>query len=309
MKTLRPWFRLFRLPNLLTVPGDPIAGFMLATLGQMERIQMLPLLSVMAAALCFYVFGLLVNDMVDVEIDRTERPDRPLPAGEITLPQARMAAFAAALSGLNIALCAGTPALIVSGILAVAILLYNGKLKHVPVLGALTMGCCRGLSLLLGVAAARPEWFLSFPSTCIIWPSMLAPLVLSLYVAALTALARREMEREKPMGALRWMPMTVLLVGLPCLLIMVTAIGLTTGLAPTVFVFIFCMAVMRAWLLGGPLYRLQEMPLIIGGHIRNLLLVQAAFCVACGTAGILPAVTLVLLFSAFPRLSRAYYSS
>jgi len=270
---------------------------------------MLPLLSVMAAALCLYAFGLLVNDMVDLETDRTERPDRPLPAGEITLSEARMAAFAAALSGLNLALCAGMPALIVAGILAGAILLYNGKLKHVPVLGALTMGGCRGLSLLLGVAAARPEWFLWPPSTCVIWPSMLAPLVLALYVAAFTALARRETEREKPMGPLRWMPMIVLLVGLPCLLVMVTAIGLTTGLGPTLFVFIFCMAVMRAWLLGGPLYRLQEMPLIIGGFIRNLLLIQAALCVVCGTAGILPAITLVLLFAVFPRLARAYYSS
>lgn len=309
MKRLRPWFRLFRLPNLLTVPGDPLAGYLLATLGQMERLQMLPLLFAMGAAIFLYLFGLIVNDIVDLETDRTERPDRPLPAGEITLPQARMAAIAAALSGLNIALCAGKPALIVAGILSGAILLYNGKLKNVPGAGALMMGSCRGLSVLLGVATARPEWFLSLPSTCIIWPSMLAPLVVALYVAAFTALARRETECEKPMGFLRWMPMTVLLVGLPCLLIMVTAIGQTTGAGPTIFVFIFCMAVMRAWLLGGPLYRLQEMPLIIGGFIRNLLLVQAALCVACGTAGILPAVTLVLLFAVFPRLSRAYYSS
>jgi 4-hydroxybenzoate polyprenyltransferase len=220
-----------------------------------------------------------------------------------------MAAIAMELSGLNLALNAGKPALTVSALLSGAILLYNGKLKNVPVFGALTMGSCRGLSLLLGVAAARPEWFLSLPSTCLIWPSMLAPLVLALYVAAFAALARRETEDEKPLGPLRWMPMTVLLIGLPCLLIMVTAIGQTAGISPTLFVFLFCMATMRAWLLGGPLYRVQEMPLIIGGFIRNLLLIQAALCVACGTAGILPAITLVLLFAVFPRLARSYYSS
>jgi len=309
MKTLRPWFRLIRLPNLVTVPGDPLAGFLLATAGTLERPQMLPLFAAMGAALFLYLFGLILNDIVDLETDKIERPDRPLPAGEISLPQARMAAIAMALSGLNLSLAAGKPALIVAALLAGAILLYNGKLKNIPVLGALTMGSCRGLSLLLGVAAARPEWFLSFPSTCIIWPSMLAPLVVTFYVASFTALARHETESEKPMGFLRWMPMTVLLVGLPCLLIMVTAIGLTTGMAPTLFVFLFCMATMRAWLLGGPLYRVQEMPLIIGGFIRNMLLIQAALCVACGTAGILPAVTLVLLFAIFPRLTKTYYSS
>lgn len=309
MKTLRPWLRLVRLPNLVTVPGDPLAGFLLATAGTLERPHMLPLFAAMAAALFLYLFGLIVNDIVDLETDRTERPDRPLPAGEISLPQARMAAIAMALSGLNVALCAGKPALIVAGLLSGAILLYNGKLKNVPGAGALIMGNCRGLSVLLGVAAARPEWFLSLPSTCVIWPSMLAPVVVALYVAAFTALARHETEHEKPTGPLRWMPMIVLLVGLPCLLIMVTALKQTAGMAPTLFVFLFCMSVMRAWLLGGPLYRVQEMPLIIGGFIRNMLMVQAALCVACGTAGILPAITLVLLFAIFPRLAKAYYSS
>jgi 4-hydroxybenzoate polyprenyltransferase len=274
----------------------------------MENVQMLPLLSAMAAALFLYLFGLIVNDMVDLETDRTERPDRPLPAGEITLHQARLAAIAAALSGLNVALYAGKPALIVAGVLSGVILLYNGKLKNVPGFGALAMGACRGLSLLLGVAAARPEWLSQLPGIPFL-PSALAALVVTVYVAGFTALARRETESEKPMGPLRWIPMGALLVGLPCLLIVVTALKQTMGVAPTVFVFLFCMSIMRAWLLGGPLYRVQEMPLIIGGFIRNLLIVQAALCVACGSAGLLPAITLVLLFAVFPRLARSFYSS
>jgi 4-hydroxybenzoate polyprenyltransferase len=308
MKTLRPWLRLVRLPNLVTVPGDPLAGFLLASAGTLERPHMLPLFAAMGTALFLYLFGLILNDIVDLETDKIERPDRPLPAGEISLPQARMAAIAVALSGLNLALIAGKPALFVTAFLASAILLYNGKLKNVPVLGALAMGSCRGLSLLLGVAAARPEW-LSHLLDAPLLPSALAVLVVTFYVASFTALARHETEQDKPMGVLRWSPFGVLLIGLPCILILVTALKQTAGMAPTLFVFLFCMSVMRAWLLGGPLYRVQEMPLIIGGFIRNLLLIQAALCVACGTAGILPAITLVLLFAIFPRLAKAYYSS
>lgn len=308
MTTLRPWFRLFRLPNLLTVPGDPLAGFLLATAGSVERLQWIPLLSAMGASFFLYLFGLAVNDIIDIECDRAERPDRPLPAGEITLPQARMAAIAAALSGLNVALFAGKSALIVAALLAATILLYNAKLKDRRVVGALAMGACRGWSLLIGVAAAKPEWFLQGPTFHAV-PAVIAALGLTFYVAAFTNLARHETEQEKPMGFLRWLPFLVLLVSLLSVITVTTALKQTAGVAPTVFVFLMCMSLMRAWLLGGPLYRLQEMPAIIGGYIRNLLMVQACLCVACGVAGLWPAMTLLLLFTVFPRLARSFYSS
>ena len=308
MTTLRPWFRLFRLPNLLTVPGDPLAGFLLATAGKVEGVQAIALFSAMGASLFLYLFGLAVNDIVDVEVDRAERPERPLPAGEITIPQARMAAIAAALSGLNVALFAGKSALIVAALLAATILLYNAKLKNRPVAGALAMGACRGLSLLIGVAAARPEWFMQSP-TSLLLPALIASAGVTLYVAAFTALARHETEAEKPVGFSRWLPFLALLMALPSVITVATALKQTVGVAPTVFVFLMCMALMRAWLLGGPLYRIQKMPAIIGGYIRNLMMVQACLCVACGVMGLWPAMTLLLLFTVFPRLARSFYSS
>ncbi|MEI6645956.1 MAG: UbiA family prenyltransferase [bacterium] len=308
MTTWRPWFRLFRLPNLLTAPGDPLAGFVLASAGKIEQSQLVLLLSAMGTSLFLYLFGLAVNDIVDVEVDRAERPERPLPAGEITLTQARMAAIAAVLSGLNVALFSGKPALIIATLLAAAILFYNAKLKYTPIAGALAMGICRGLSLLIGVAAAKPEWFMQWP-TPVMLPAVIAAIGLMFYVATFTALARHETEQEKPMGFLRWVPFLVLLIALPSLVTVTTALKQTAGVAPTVFVFLMCMALMRVWLLGGPFYRFQAMPVIIGGYIRNLLMVQACFCVSCGVAGLWPAMTLLLLFTIFPRLSKSYYSS
>ena len=78
---------------------------------------------------------------------------------------------------------------------------------------------------------------------------------------------------------------------------------------PTVFVFLMCMALMRAWLLGGPLYRLQPVPDTIAGHIRNLLQVQACLCTAAGKGGLFPAIFLMTLWFAFPRLAKRFYSS
>ena len=69
------------------------------------------------------------------------------------------------------------------------------------------------------------------------------------------------------------------------------------------------MTLMRAWLLGGLMYKSQPVPVTVGGHIRNLLMVQACFCVAAGQAGLLPAMLFVLLSFVFARLHTRFYSS
>jgi hypothetical protein len=76
-----------------------------------------------------------------------------------------------------------------------------------------------------------------------------------------------------------------------------------------VAVFLMCMALLRAWLLGGIFYRLQPVPDTIAGHIRNLLQIQACLCAAAGTAGLPPALFLMALWLAFPRLTKHFYSS
>lgn len=307
-ESFSPWLRLFRLPNLLTVPGDPLAGFLLASAGLLAQPpRPLALAAAAGASLGLYAFGLILNDLTDLETDQRERPERPLPAGEITVHQARMAAVAMALSGLNLALVAGRAALYVGAALAALIVLYNAALKRVRGAGILALGLCRGLSLLLGVAAARPEIF-SSPGA-VPAAAWIAAAGLTLYVAGFSAVAKREMEAEKALGAARWLPFAALLPTLLALICAVTAQKRLDGLASTAYVFLMVMTLMRAWLLGGVLYRLQPVPETVGGHIRNLLLVQGCFCAAAGTLGLPPAVLCVLLSVVFARLARRFYSS
>jgi len=298
---LHPWFRLFRLPNLLTVPGDPLAGFLFALGGSGPGGPMLiPMFAAMAASVCLYMFGLALNDIADIKTDRLERPDRPLPSGQITVPQAMMAALAAALSGLNIALIAGPPALYTAGALAVVILAYNIGLKRVPVLGICAMGLCRALSFVLGLAAACPEGT-DDPALAIATIGILA------YTVSFSAIAKNEMAAEKPMGVARWIPFAVLLVFLSSVLMRRPP---AEGVMPAVAVFLMCMAMMQAWMLGGMMYRLQPVSATVAGHIRNVLQVQAFLCVAgVRSAGLLPAFFLMALWLLFPRLAKRFYSS
>lgn len=179
--TLAPWLRLLRLPNFLTIPGDILAGFLLAPAAAAASWN--NLLLAIPAGLLFYAAGLVLNDLFDYAEDLRDRPTRPLPAEEIE----RGTAAAAALILLWVAafLAAFASALRIAIPLGLCIFLYDFGLKRNRHLGSLLMGACRAGNLLLGAAAATAGDFLA-PAP------MAASLGLGLYVAAVTHLARNE---------------------------------------------------------------------------------------------------------------------
>ena len=302
-----PWLRLLRLPNLLTVPGDPVAGFLLAgaVIGRHEGVLLLP---VVGAALCLYCFGLILNDMMDFQSDLRERPDRPLPSGAISWNQARGAAVALALTGLNLALFAGFYVLCIAALLSLFIILYNARFKQIPLLGVLTMGLCRGLSFLMGVGVVwRAE--ISLSGLAQHTPVVLGFGIVTLSFVAISCVALHEMDPIKRMGIQRYLPFGTLLLLLPALIV---AAGHRHTLAPSVtyiYLFLMAMTLLRAWLLGSLLYCAQPVPVTVGAHIRNHLVVQALLCLASGMEGLAPALFLTVLSPVFALCARRFYSS
>lgn len=202
--TLRNWFQLFRLPNLLTAPGDPIAGFLLANTG---LVALFPrLLWVALASLCFYTGGLVFNDWADRERDAKERPDRPLPSCRVTPGQALLAGTLLFALGLIFCVWVGSQTFWLGLCLCVLIQTYNLSVKEVSVVGPLVMGACRGLSVLLGASAARDHASMG-PGA---WA---AALIIAGYVASITHLSRKETGPAAPTVE-AWMPLGVLVLGL-----------------------------------------------------------------------------------------------
>lgn len=174
------WPRLLRLPNLLTVPGDILAGFLLAPSARAADWAQLPLAFLAGGFL--YSAGLILNDLFDYAEDLRDRPDRPLPSGRIS----REAAAVAVLVCLWVAgfLAAFFDALPVALPLMACLVLYDIGLKRRPWLGPLLMGACRAGNLLLGTAAA---------STGLLFPApLLAASLLGAFIASVTHLARQE---------------------------------------------------------------------------------------------------------------------
>lgn len=130
--------RLGRVSNLPTVWSNVMAAAVLcgANLWAPTTAMM------MLTASLLYVGGMFLNDACDAKIDALQRPDRPIPAGEIS----RFAVFAAAsallVAGIGIAATYGPRAFVAALTTVLAITVYNLWHKGNPA-GPVIMGLCR----------------------------------------------------------------------------------------------------------------------------------------------------------------------
>ena len=175
------WLRLLRIPNLLTVPGDILAGFLLAPSALASDWGQLFL--AIPAGLLLYAAGLCLNDLFDYKEDLRDRPARPLPSGQITREET--AAFSLIFLWVAAFMAAFFDALPVAIPLILCIILYNVGIKRHWLFGPLLMGTCRAGNLLLGAAAASEKFFLT-PAP------LVAACVLGIYIASVSFLARNE---------------------------------------------------------------------------------------------------------------------
>lgn len=155
---LLDYLRLFRLPNVFTAMSDIAMGYLVV---QHSFLPAPPLLLLLVSSALLYTAGMVLNDLFDVEIDRQERPQRPLPSGRISLGTARCLGFGMLALGLLAGAAAGLlvpqeghlawrPAAI-AGLLALSVLAYDAGLKR-TLLGPLGMGLCRLFNVLLGMS-------------------------------------------------------------------------------------------------------------------------------------------------------------
>ena len=185
--------RLLRFPLLPTALADSAAGYLL-NLPDGAPPSWTVLLWLAAASGSLYMGGMVLNDLMDLERDRTLHPSRPLPKGTFS-PAGAAALFAVLFSvgGVAGGLATGRSGWAAAALIA-AIVLYDTWLKRWRIPGSLAMGACRGLNLFLGAAAAQG----APTSETTYW---LPPLVLGAYIASVTWLSTMEETRPE---ATRW---------------------------------------------------------------------------------------------------------
>ena len=138
--------RLGRISNVPTVTSNVLAA---VALSHGARTPDWIAIAVTCAALSLmYLAGMFLNDAFDRTIDAIERPDRPIPSGQVSAAEVFAAGFALlafgvlGIVGVSVATGAGwEPVASVVG-LAVAIVFYDMHHKRNP-LAPFVMGLCR----------------------------------------------------------------------------------------------------------------------------------------------------------------------
>jgi 4-hydroxybenzoate polyprenyltransferase len=143
---------------------------------------------------------MVLNDYFDVEVDRKERPFRPIPSGRVSRRTAGWLGVALLCAGLGLARVADGMGMIIAGMLVVCIVFYDSWLKRTP-LGPIGMGMCRFLNVLLGVYGDgkwvwRPEP-LAGDRAAGDWCMLHLAAVVGLYIVGVTWFARREAETSR----------------------------------------------------------------------------------------------------------------
>jgi 4-hydroxybenzoate polyprenyltransferase len=192
--TFHDYLELMRIPNVFTAMADVTMGFLFAQAADWKwnaTSDGWTLVALLAASSLLYIAGMVLNDVFDVDIDRVERPERPIPSGRIPLDAARRLGwrllFAGVVVGTGVVFFTGQLLSgVVAAILATAILLYDAWLKRTP-LGPVAMGACRTLNVLLGMSAVDASFGAEH------W---LVAGAIGVYVAGVTWFARKETERS-----------------------------------------------------------------------------------------------------------------
>jgi hypothetical protein len=191
MNKILAYLQLMRPANVITAIADIMMGFSVTLpafyiaseySGFFYIENSSPLLLLILSTSCLYAGGVVLNDVFDAELDKIERPERPIPSGMVEKKYAAQFGLLLLLSGM----LAGFYVSDTSGYLAMAIgglaVLYDSFSKHNAILGPLNMGACRGANLMLGMSAI-PEVLYEF------WYLGFIPLV---YIAAITVISRGE---------------------------------------------------------------------------------------------------------------------
>jgi len=144
----------------LTRPVNLVIGFLSIFIGGFVTGSIDPVLKLILACLS----GMLVmaganviNDVFDLEIDRINKPERPLPSGRITVTSARIYAILLLLAGCVIAFFIHFPCLCIAVTASVWLYLYSWRLKRTVLWGNFSVAFITGLAFIYGGMAVG-QW-------------------------------------------------------------------------------------------------------------------------------------------------------
>jgi geranylgeranylglycerol-phosphate geranylgeranyltransferase len=121
--------------------------------------------SVLLAALSGTLIGAagnVMNDVFDVDIDKINKPKRPLVSGELSVSEARRFAIGLAATGILISFSLSALNSVIAILTVIALYWYDAKFKRTLLIGNILVSVIASLGIVYGgvaVGQARDVWF------------------------------------------------------------------------------------------------------------------------------------------------------
>jgi 4-hydroxybenzoate polyprenyltransferase len=183
---LRQYLTLFRLPNVFTAPSNILAGYYAVV--EPANASGLHLAILIICSILLYLSGIVLNDYFDIEVDRRERPLRPLPAGTVSKRKVLLIGIVFIIAANFISLLVSTSTFIIAAILSGTIVSYDYRMKY-SVYGPGMMGAARALNVMLGSSPIFLTTVLNINNSARI---AVVTVSLFLFVFAISRLSRKE---------------------------------------------------------------------------------------------------------------------
>lgn len=104
--------------------------------------------------------GNIINDIIDIDIDRINRPGRTLPSGRLTETGALALYAGFNLAGLVFSCFINIPAVVIYLLCVAAIFLYSRSFKGIPLIGNFVVGVLTALAFIFG-GVASGNWVMA----------------------------------------------------------------------------------------------------------------------------------------------------
>jgi geranylgeranylglycerol-phosphate geranylgeranyltransferase len=163
-------FAITRPVNSLAAGLAAMVAYLIATTTIIpETLLLFAVVALITAA------GNVINDYFDVEIDRVNRPDRPIPSGQVSIRAAGAYATILFLAGILFCLLTNVLCIAIAVFNSLLLIAYAARLKRTPLLGNIAVSFLAASMFLFGGAlGGLPGVFRVLPFAVMTFFAMLA---------------------------------------------------------------------------------------------------------------------------------------
>jgi len=202
---IKQYAALTRISNLPTCWTNVLTGAAIGSFTASKPLAIVPVVLLSIIISLFYMAGMALNDLIDLNIDLKERPDRPIPSGRISPQSALIFVILLFVTAMALLLIFFPHCIYFALLLVVMIVLYDVTHKRFS-FSVIFMAVCRALIYMIAAYAV-----FGGGTKATFWANAaLASTILTLYIAFMTIIARSE--NEETIDKRRWLAIAIILL-------------------------------------------------------------------------------------------------